>query len=104
MRELAARLLGIVTMALSKDAAVSLLHGLLVSLEKTDGKAARFEDAEGALSAVGYVLAQCLTGALSSTLLDCSRHTCMPVLFELTLPLFGSSLHFKSYQILMHVM
>lgn len=85
MRELAARLLGMVTMALSRDAAVSLLHGLLLSMGGTDGKAARFEDAEGALSAVGYVLAQCLTGTPSSESIVLNRHTCTPMPFQLAL-------------------
>ena len=63
VRDLAGRLLGIVSMALSTEAVVSLLGSLLVPLANTEGKAARFEEVEGALSAAGYVLAQCLTGA-----------------------------------------
>ncbi len=63
VRDLAARLLGIVAMALSRDAVLTLLSSLLVPLEKTEGKAAKFEEVEGAVSASGYVLAQCLTGA-----------------------------------------
>lgn len=85
VRELAARLLGIITMAMSRDATVSLLHGLLLSMGERDGKAARFEDAEGALSAVGYVLAQCLTGTSCS--LPCRKQG------RLALPLFDTSHH-----------
>jgi len=66
VRELAARLLGLVCMALSRDAAVALLDELLTPLQASENKPARFEDMEGALSAAGYVLAQCLTGTVSN--------------------------------------
>lgn len=80
VRELAARLLGIVCMALSRDAAVALLDELLAPLQALEGNTARFEDMEGALSAAGYVLAQCLTGTVSdphyrhNTWLACYKH------------------------------
>ena len=63
MRELAGRLLGIAVMALSKDAAQALLTDLGASAAKTGDRKAKFEEVEGALGALGFVLAQCLTGA-----------------------------------------
>jgi len=55
---MAARLLGIVTMALSADSA-SVLIG---QLTKPGDKSSKFESNEGHLTAAGYVLAQLLMG------------------------------------------
>ena len=60
VREIAARILGIVTMALSADSASTLLGQL--SHVEPDDKATKFESREGHLTAAGYVLAQALTG------------------------------------------
>jgi hypothetical protein len=60
VRETAARILGIVTMALSADSASTLL-GQLSRIEPGD-KATKFESREGHLAGAGYVLAQALTG------------------------------------------
>lgn len=62
VRELAGRLLGITVMALSKDAAEALLAELGASAGRAGDKKAKFEEVEGALGALGFVLAQCLTG------------------------------------------
>lgn len=58
VREMAARLLGIVTMALSADSA----SGLLGQLAAPQDKSSKFESNEGHLAAAGFVLAQLLMG------------------------------------------
>ena len=57
---MAARLLGIVTMALSADSASALLG----QLTEASDKASKFELTEGRLTAAGFVLAQLLMGEL----------------------------------------
>ena len=58
VREMAARLLGILTMALSADSASGLLGQLTVAQDKSS----KFESREGNLTAAGFVLAQLLMG------------------------------------------
>ena len=58
---MAARLLGIVTMALSDDSASSLLAWLC----NPGDRSGKFEATEGNLAATGFVLAQLSTGARS---------------------------------------
>lgn len=60
---MAARILGIVTMALSGNSASTLL-GQLSHIEPGN-KATKFESGEGNLTAAGFVLAQALTGESS---------------------------------------
>ena len=59
VREMAARLLGILTMALSADSA----SGLLEQLTEPGDKNSKFESREGLITAAGFVLAQLLMGA-----------------------------------------
>lgn len=61
-RSTAGRLLGMVAAALQPAAAQALLEELVDKArnpEDTGGKAARFEDRDGAITALGFVLAQC---------------------------------------------
>ncbi len=58
VREMAARLLGILTMALSADSA----SGLLAQFTEAQDKSSKFESREGNLTAAGFVLAQLLMG------------------------------------------
>ena len=67
---MAARLLGIVTMALSADSASTLIG----QLTKPGDKSSKFETNEGNLTAAGYVLAQLLMGMPGLVL------TCMSIL------------------------
>ena len=59
VREMAARLLGIVATALSADSASSLLARLC----DPGDRSSKFEATEGSLAATGFVLAQLSTGA-----------------------------------------
>ena len=58
VRVLSAKLLGIVVMALSGEAASELM----MSLTEPHDKGAKFEMVDGSLCAAGYVLGQTLTG------------------------------------------
>ncbi len=62
VRELSAKLLGIAAMALSTNAGVALLSSLAAAAAGADEKAAKFEEVQGSVAALGYVLAQFLTG------------------------------------------
>ena len=49
-------------MALSREAAEALLGELAAGVARLGDARAKFEDAEGAVTALGFVLAQCMTG------------------------------------------
>ncbi|XP_010271892.1 PREDICTED: proteasome-associated protein ECM29 homolog isoform X2 [Nelumbo nucifera] len=70
-RESAARLLGIACSALSTSAASDIISELLSSI---GGNKLRFESYHGALCAVGYVTAECMsrTPSISEALLQCT--------------------------------
>ncbi len=72
VREMAARLLGILTMALSADSA----SGLLGQLTEAQDKSSKFESREGNLTAAGFVLAQLLMGTPIIRLLTSDIEMC----------------------------
>ncbi len=84
VREMAARLLGIVATALSADSASSLLARLC----DPGDRSSKFEATEGSLAATGFVLAQLSTGAdlWLRVFLDALHECCMWVPSVLTLP------------------
>lgn len=62
VRELAAKLLGVAAMALPQDSGAALLSSLVATAAKAEDKGAKFEETQGSVAALGYVLAQFLTG------------------------------------------
>ena len=85
VREMAARLLGIVTMALSADSASSLLARMCDSGDRSS----KFEAMEGNLAATGFALAQLSTGAesLAQASPGCAACVLLVVLLVLMCPL-----------------
>ncbi len=77
VRELAGRLLGITAMALSRDAAEALLGELGAGVAKSGDAKVKFEEAEGAIAGLGFVLAQCMTGMASLSRLSFTALSCM---------------------------